>query len=95
MWIYLLVLQIMPCNDSCSSEIHEFTLSIEQAQDHHEHEGNLCTPFCFCTCCATPVIIYQIVNVKVENSNNISYSEYIQPNLSHFSHAIWQPPKIG
>lgn len=95
LWVYLLGLLVLPCNDACSRDSHELPVTMEQAQDHHEEENDLCTPFCICSCCASPVIVDQIADLEFYKSEFNCYSDCYKPSYSRYSHSIWQPPKIG
>ncbi|HEY1045855.1 MAG TPA: DUF6660 family protein [Bacteroidia bacterium] len=94
LWVYLLTLLVLPCNDNCGSESHEQPITMEQAQDHHEEENDLCTPFCICSCCATPVLVDQVSDLELNIAEFAGHSDYYHSSFSSYSHSIWQPPKI-
>ena len=94
LWVYLLTLLVLPCNDTCGSDSHVQPITLEQAQDHHEEENNLCTPFCTCSCCATPVLVGHLQELELNVAEFARHSDYSHSFFSSYSHSIWQPPKI-
>jgi len=66
----------------------------EQPQSH-QHGGEACTPFCFCSCCATSIIQIPIAKFQAQKTNGPLekfpfLSAFYQSNV--FSN-IWQPPR--
>jgi hypothetical protein len=64
---------------------------------HQHNAGDQCSPFCTCSCCASPVI-YQDFNVQFESFSFIEKSistEYTSAIFSCHLSSIWQPPQIA
>jgi len=92
----MLALVLMPCNDTCDSQEHQTPITFQTAQEHHDKDSDMCSPFCVCTCCATSISIthYQT------NLFNPAYSAEVFPSYeesacSAFSRDFWQPPKLS
>ena len=94
--VYFLLLTVTPCvdlpNDNCS---HRTMLS--QYSDHHNQgDVDLCSPFCTCNCCSSPITYSaEILNVKCLVFSQTQHSEYTLAYLSLFFDSIWQPPKLS
>lgn len=93
---YIFALMVLPCNDACNSaELTEIAIE-HAAQTNHQNDNDVCSPFCFCSCCATAMTELHVPGY--------SYMPYISAkgfsplSQSYFSQdiaSIWQPPKIG
>ena len=62
--ILFLGLLLFPCADevigeTCGTEVHFHA----QADQDHQSESDLCSPFCQCQCCQTHVAKHQIINL--------------------------------
>ncbi|MDZ4709616.1 MAG: DUF6660 family protein [Saprospiraceae bacterium] len=94
---YLMVLCAIPCGDSreCGENEQE---QLYSAQEHeqHDHPMEICTPFCYCACCAASVIFQQIVNtfppIPFFRQPPIAYKIRL---YSGDSPAFWQPPRLS
>ena len=106
--IYLLLLSVLPCVDglvctddvptqhSCSHTIDGTTAENATTEDGHEHEAGVCSPFCSCDCCSTSLFDFiQILDYQLIIIPSISYTFLEEPPFQDFSHAVWQPPKLG
>ncbi|MEO8146562.1 MAG: DUF6660 family protein [Bacteroidia bacterium] len=94
--LYLLVLLVMPCHDNCNASIEPASLTIEQAQNHHEEDNGTCSPFCICSCCATHIVVQHIAGFDPDNIFFIRvFNSFYQSFFSSTYHAIWQPPKLA
>lgn len=97
--VYLLALAIYPCSDAntCTDERKDGKAKIELTQhDHSEDEGDACTPFCICSCCAATIRLTTADVTLAEYTHHtlhiIPYTErYLLSNV----HAIWQPPRLA
>ncbi len=94
--VYLFALMVMPCNDGCNSHPHEEPITIQQAEEHHQADNDLCSPFCFCTCCASAM---NAVNFPALNTippvTEKKFTAFYQSLLSQEHSSIWQPPKLS
>ena len=94
---YIIILNTIPCVDdlgnSCS---HKQEISHNSNSNHKGEMQDHCSPFCTCSCCATP-ILNQISLIHFEcftfTSKNISI--YKPTSLKELCVSIWQPPKIS
>jgi len=96
--LYLLALAVYPCSDAstCTDEKKD-TTKIELTQhDHSEDEGDACTPFCICSCCAATIRLTTSDVTLVENNHHTLHTiPYTERHLLSNAHTIWQPPKLA
>ncbi len=93
--LIVLVQVMMPCTDKiATTSLHkrtEFSIASSKNQDHKDS----CTPFCQCTCCATPSIqqlAYIIVSpdpIVLESHNWHTPGKCLEVHIN-----VWQPPKV-
>jgi hypothetical protein len=83
----------MPCGDKdgCNEVKQEQT-----SHDGHEKTDELCSPFCFCNCCATHFIIkdYHVIFNELPETQNLPIA-FIEAHHDGAISAIWQPPKVS
>jgi hypothetical protein len=92
---YILILTAIPCIDVPHNHALHETEQTELPNDNHQDDINHCSPFCTCTCCASP-IIYQAFAVILQSflfANEV-HSEYKSSFLPTINISIWQPPKL-
>jgi len=85
----------MPCNDVHDGAKNQIT-TVNQAQDHHESDNDICSPFCICSCCQGFVALTSFPDVAISSfavSSNFSF--YTEKFFSSAAASIWQPPKLG
>lgn len=93
---YMFALMLLPCNDNCDIQHHEMQTIFKSVQDHHEADNDICSPFCFCSCCATAITIHNfptfgfIPQLSIQNFSILELAFVSNANAS-----IWQPPKIN
>ena len=93
--IYFLLLVAVPCGDKddCNEANHT---EIAQANDHKEHSGEVCTPFCSCACCASHFISNDFVKtLQVIATVNTVYTLHKESKISNAIIPVWQPPKLA
>jgi len=94
--IYMLALVFMPCKDSCDSEQHHAITTIQSAQEHHEAENDICSPFCTCNCCSTSVVVSSAVAITTFfPPADKDFPVYNAPFFSSITADHWQPPKLS
>lgn len=96
--LWLLILACMPCGDrqDCMPSRQE-TISAKANHEQHTHEGEHCTPFCSCSCCAA-TSYYRLLTVTITpavSQEQKGYADYKDPYCSEVSYAIWQPPQLS
>ena len=93
---YLFALMVLPCNDSCSSDGDKKTKTFDTAQEHHDEDKDVCSPFCFCSCCAAAMITFQFKDFNFIPTYFLRYFSALEhvffPKVNC---SIWQPPKLG
>ena len=94
--VYMVALVFVPCADACDTHAHEIPFTAGTAQDHHEEDNNLCSPFCICSCCNSPVTFlmapaFLSVTFITSELLQIPATGFISNDYS----SIWQPPKIS
>ncbi|MFM2048423.1 MAG: hypothetical protein RI955_971 [Bacteroidota bacterium] len=93
---YLFALMLLPCNNTCCLDEHETPTTTQATQNHHETDTDICSPFCFCSCCATAIIALHNPDFNfVPHYSLQTFSLLEQVFLSKKHSAIWQPPKLG
>jgi hypothetical protein len=96
LFIYLIVLITTPCVDiHPESNFQHIELSQSTTGGEHHH-ADLCSPFCTCNCCVSPIIhqdiIMQLNHFLRTQDYNAGYTiSFISPPFI----AFWQPPKIS
>ena len=96
--VYILALTTLPCVDKPEELVmqkSEFTKST--TTHHHQSDIDLCSPFCTCNCCASPVIQPDLA-ISFESFPILLQSihtEYVSGFISYPSASIWQPPRLG
>jgi len=96
--IYIMVLIAIPCVDRPEdNHLQKTEIGGNARNGHQHHDGDQCSPFCTCNCCATPVI-YQDFNVQFDSFSVIEQrisTEYTSAIFSSHLSSIWQPPQIA
>jgi len=93
--LYTIALTIVPCNDVHEGQ-HNTPMSIEAAQEHHEEDRDMCSPFCLCNCCQGFVIVTAIRHLESASfSSGVDFTLINELVHSSFSASHWQPPKIS
>jgi hypothetical protein len=89
---YFLVLTFVPCGDR--RHANDFNQPCTLSAQPEEHSDEDCSPFCFCSCCATHIVVQdaapqlaQLVSVAADPFNE----NESKPTAAIIS--IWQPPK--
>jgi len=94
--VYIILLIAMPCVD-VPNDHNSLKLELSNLKtDNHHSDSNLCTPFCTCDCCITPVI-QQDSSIRLDclDYTYRKYSEFsVSYTFSLFAY-IWQPPKLS
>jgi hypothetical protein len=96
--MYILSLSAIPCGDvlGCNELSQNHENDCGSANESKDHEDEICTPFCICTCCGCPVVktetpaAFTVAIVQPSEKKIIPYQAEI---LSQFTAKIWQPPK--
>jgi len=96
--VITIVLTLFPCGDSYAQfqeNSIEISLNTNDTQDHHSDDGDLCTPFCTCVCCASLIHVVESLNVSQLELPNIDLNQYYASNLiSGFISSNFQPPRV-
>jgi len=93
---YMLALIFVPCQDACDSREHQSITTIQSAQEHHEAENDICSPFCTCNCCASYVLVASVATISTFiSSDDNSFPSYATPFYSAVAADHWQPPKLS
>ena len=84
----------MPCGDKddCNEIKHEQT----SQTGNNNHDDEICTPFCVCSCCATHFVMKDFMPAlnQVATINTV-YPVLKEPKTSSAILPIWQPPKLA
>jgi hypothetical protein len=91
--VIILTQALWPCSDN----LFPVTRYEQRAHEekHKDNGSDQCTPFCTCSCCATPSIV-QLTNlftIKLSVQTPV-YSEFTPGKSPGVAMGIWQPPKM-
>ena len=94
--LYLLVLIVIPCVDLPKDNELGHTEFFQNTSESSPDDIDLCSPFCTCNCCVSPVVsqayftlVYQFMLLQEYNYDIIT-ADISSPFVN-----IWQPPKIS
>jgi hypothetical protein len=93
---YFLALPLLPCGDEieCNLSVQQMVV---QSQNHseHEHQTDLCSPFCICSCCSIAINLHHAKSLSIIPFGiTQKFSERHFSFVSEFMRSVWQPPKI-
>ncbi|WP_440134865.1 DUF6660 family protein [Chitinophaga sancti] len=95
---YVILIQAFwPCSDGMLPETHTTRYEQHAQQEHKKDTGSdQCTPFCSCSCCATPSIV-QLSATFAITLTRISpvYKEYTPSEFRGVAMTVWQPPRLN
>ena len=102
---YLFALSLVPCGDGGGGiiEMAEYVFGAEQQvqADHQQHsdpcDGDLCSPFCICSCCSLTLDITEKTPLRVKAPASIlKVKPSFVPNIfpSIYCTSFWQPPRF-
>lgn len=96
--VLLIVIQnALPCGDRAvgGSTMLERSVSTYKSLSHDKEHKDSCTPFCQCSCCATPSLQYPSITYNVFIPETVNdYIGYILSDVPQFPLDIWQPPRL-
>jgi hypothetical protein len=96
--IYIVFLTAIPCADKLEDRhVQQTQVTDDSPVGHHHHDGDECSPFCTCNCCASPVIQQDFI-VQFNCLNIIQEfptPEYTSRFTSSYCCSIWQPPQMS
>lgn len=92
--MYILLLTALPCAEMKEKD-HAQNAPVSQSSTNHD-DCNDCSPFCFCNCCASPMVC-QMDLVVFQVSTIVRKHETNYPTLfvTQRSGDIWQPPQLS
>src|SRR4030042_3276776 len=93
--LYILVLTVMPCPDVCSYNSNNLTECIQKAPNNTHNGIDHCSPFCTCSCCASP-IFYQNTSFSLCYLifSGEKFSDFNSDFITSLYTSIWQPHKL-
>ena len=93
---YLFILALLPCADEGIYMHKAKTLDIHAHETDHNHQHDVCSAMCACSCCGTITHI-QDLTVFVFDIKEI-YQVLKIPQITHrfqgYRLSVWQPPKF-
>lgn len=97
--VLVLLLSAMPCaEDMVISKYSEIVEHNEGDSHSHENSGELCSPFCSCSCCSqhmvTAVAVVSFIPICYHQEDIITQSFYKSKLPLNVYSSIWQPPKL-
>ncbi|WP_370629719.1 DUF6660 family protein [Flavobacterium sp. NKUCC04_CG] len=94
--VLMLVLALLPCADR-NSLISANSPLTHVAAVPDQHSGmDMCSPFCVCNCCTSPILIKNVFLFEAVSLPKISLKtfDYYQSFITTVLHFIWKPPRI-
>ncbi|WP_425428148.1 DUF6660 family protein [Arcticibacter pallidicorallinus] len=94
--VMVLVLGLIPCAD-VHAESGKEKVEVRSAADSSNHiEGDTCSPFCQCTCCTSPTLIYLTTStIAITGRLHKCYGEHLSGQKMETLFSIWQPPRLS
>ncbi|WP_416233534.1 DUF6660 family protein [Arcicella sp. LKC2W] len=98
---YILILSLLPCNDTEDCKILNNGKENFAQIDHHNHQADTesCSPFCICACCGSIIVFsFQCPILTIKDTSFFPLNARIiiknDSFASNFHGNIWQPPQI-
>jgi hypothetical protein len=93
--VLLLFMNCIPCADMEPGPCEESKALVKNDQHPPESDGDECSPFCYCTCCAVfsihqPAAIMQIMS-RIYKTD---HSSFLAASVKEVSFPVWQPPQL-
>ncbi|MBA3649044.1 MAG: hypothetical protein H0W62_10920 [Chitinophagales bacterium] len=92
---FTLALSFAPCCDS-NVGLANIPQTIQQSQEQHHQDNELCSPFCQCNCCHGFVVI-----AHFRTSNTLPaftqkhFTLYTERFICGIPDSHWQPPRLS
>ncbi|MBK8808019.1 MAG: hypothetical protein IPO21_15780 [Bacteroidales bacterium] len=93
--VYVLVLTAIPCVDVPKDNTVQKIELTNSTSEHHEHTTDLCSPFCTCDCCASPILNNSTIHFTCTPIAQKIITGYNNSFVSSLFASIWQPPKLS
>ena len=96
MALIVFALSCMPCADTeiARYDKEKSEISTSSTQQDHE-EGDVCSPFCHCACCAGFSLNHSLAAVSIVPVYPQSHKTYFLPaEVIEIVLPIWQPPRL-
>ncbi len=92
--VYMMLLVALPCAEMAEKD-HSNNAPISQSSENHD-DCNDCSPFCFCNCCASPMICHvEAIDLQVSIIARKQETSYPRLSITQRSGDIWQPPQLS
>ncbi|WP_404980253.1 DUF6660 family protein [Chitinophaga pollutisoli] len=98
----MLILSCIPCADqglgmNGGADAHDqYSTVQEEADNHHSHHSDGCSPLCVCSCCSVVTFVHQHVSVDLSVPGALSaYNCYHSQSYPEQSFPIFQPPQLA
>lgn len=94
--IYVLVLIAIPCADKPDDSLLHKPEITQGSSSGHQQDMDHCSPFCVCSCCASPVVLL-FYAFPADNllSVQLDFPELIPDFHSTTLNSVWQPPRLS
>ncbi len=95
--LYVLLLTFVPCSDAHSNNDLSDCISLIQQdrdQNHSSNDWDLCSPFCYCTCCQSVSHPDLTTLSKVDLVAHQRIIPLIENNTADRVIPFWRPPKV-
>lgn len=94
--LFILALTVTPCVDGLGIASKAKSELAQKSDTHQEKDSDHCSPFCTCSCCATPTI-QSNYTISINGLELVAqcFTSYFNTDLPNNFSSIWQPPKLG
>ncbi len=92
--IYIMVLIAMPCNDVHTVQDNKAPVELSEHNHAHSDHTDLCSPFCFCSCCQT---VFIPITFNYNHFTSIIFDltiNYVKQNYIDPATNLWRPPRV-
>ena len=92
--IYIIALTLIPCVDNYSDSCMNKQEFVNNDDNSHPLDIDLCSPFCVCNCCGTSISISLNIFIPIKTIPITLYFPNTVPKIADIAYSFWQPPKI-
>ncbi|RKE57277.1 DUF6660 family protein [Sphingobacterium detergens] len=96
--VVIFALFMVPCGDTSINSSRFGSTENDIVHDHNSNQDDMCTPFCYCSCCGSLALNTQFVPHKYSILPILFFSQRkVKETPSFFTaylNSIWQPPKF-
>ncbi len=95
--LIVIAASIAPCLDVEAASFSDIkTELVSSDANQHQAAGDVCSPFCTCSCCVTSADVFSCI-YKLHTTAKISVDMPVfnQNRMKNSGISFWQPPKVS